>query len=64
MTIVLLVAYIVFFSSVHKEPIHVLSVVPSLEVCDRTVSDLTTKAEKDPEVMGYTLECIVVPTKT
>ncbi len=61
---ILLIAFITFLSSTKIEPMHLMGIAPSMEICQDQVNKLTAKAEADPQVEGYVFQCIVVPTKT
>lgn len=61
---IFLIALVTFFSSVDREPFSVVIRAPSLAACEAKAVEQSAKAEKDPEVSGYTFKCITVPTKS
>lgn len=54
---VVLIVFIVFFSSVGKEPFHAMGVTVKPEACAAEAARLKKQADADPEVQGYVIDC-------
>jgi hypothetical protein len=61
---ILLFVAVTFFSSVGREPYIAAIRAPSLAACEAKAAEQRLKANADPEVSGYTFQCITVPTKS
>lgn len=55
---------VTFFSSVGREPFSAIAQAPTVEACQAKADEQAALAEKDPEVSGYVVKCITVPSKT
>lgn len=55
---------VTFFGSTGKEPAAAIIRAPSAVACEAKAVEQRALAEKDPEVQGYTFQCVTVPTKT
>lgn len=61
---IFLIVLVTFFSSTGKEPFAATGHAPSAAVCAAKAAEQSALAEKDPEVEGYSIKCVVVPSKT
>lgn len=59
-----LIVLVTFFGSTLKEPYAATILAPSLAACEAKAVEQRARANKDPEVKGYSFTCITVPTKT